>query len=68
MVSLSYLVCLLMSTWCHIQSFKLCMADFEIYYLHVFKVPIWVIPILFHSLTYFGTRYRLGIIAWDHVC
>jgi len=65
MVSLSYLVCLLMSAGCHIQSFRLCMADFEIY---VFKVPIWVIPILFHSLNYFDTRYRLGIIAWDHVC
>jgi len=57
-----------MSLGCHIQSFKLCMADFEISYLHKYKEPIWVIPILFHSLTYVDTRYRLGIIAWYHVC
>ena len=68
MVSLSYLVCLLMSPGCLIQSFKLCMADFEISYLHVFKEPICVISIPFHSLTYVDTGYRLGIIAWDPVC
>jgi len=50
------------------QSFKLCIADFEISCVYIFKEPIWVIPILLHSLTYVDTRYRLGIIARDHVC
>jgi len=67
MVSFSYLVCIFVSPGCHMQSFKLCMPDFEISYVHIFKEPVWVIPILFHSLTYVDTRYRLGIIAWDHV-
>jgi len=68
MFSFSYLVCILMSPGCHLQNFKLCMADFAVSYVHIFKNAVWVIPILFHSLTYVDTKYRLGIIAWDDVC